>query len=158
MSDDGDRWTPAEMEGADPVSGVARVTTYDVVTGDSVGIASGTDDPEICEGDADDGCNHYSAAWSTEDGSTWRRLPKSTPPADQGGTYLWPAGPAGVFGRDRLQAIHQRLGLDAVHGPLGRRPRHVLALHGSTMVAAGMTARDDGPLLGIWVGAMTFTR
>ncbi len=158
VSDDGARWTPAAMEGADPVPGVKRVTTYGLVAGDAVGIASGTDDPELCDGDADDGCNHYGAAWSTEDGSTWRRLPKGTPPADAGGTYLWPAGPAGVLAGIASRQSANGWDWTPFPGPAGGDLASILALHGSTVVAAGITAPDDGPLLGIWVGAVTYAR
>ena len=127
-------------------------------TGDAVGIASGTDDPEICEGDADDGCNHYAAAWSTEDGSTWRRLPKTTPPADQGGTYLWPAGPAGVLAVLPSRQSANGWNWTPFPGPTGGEFATILALHGPTLVAAGMTVREDGPLLGIWVGDVTYAR
>ena len=158
VSDDGDRWTSAAMEGADPIPGVKRVRAYDVMGGDFVGIASGTDDPEICEGDADDGCNHYGAAWSTEDGSTWRRLPKDTPPADRWGAYLWSAGHAGVLAEPASKQSANGWSWTSFPGPSGADFASVLALHGSTIVAAGMTARDDGPLLGIWAGAVTYAR
>lgn len=156
VSDDGESWTSAAMEGADPVPGVKRVTTYGVVAGDAVGIATGTDDPELCEGDADDGCNHYSAAWSTEDGSTWRRLPKGTPPADQGGTYLWPAGPAGVLAEIASKQSANGWDWTPFPSPSGGNLASILAVHGSTMVAAGVTDPESGPLLGIWVGAVTY--
>jgi hypothetical protein len=157
-SDDGDRWAPAAMDGADPVPGVKRVTAYDVVVGNSVGIASGTDDPETCEGDADDGCNHYGAAWSTEDGSEWRRLPKGTPPAAQGASYLWPGGQAGVLAEPDSRQSANGWSWSSFPGPSGGEFATILALRGSTMVAAGMIVRDDGPLLGIWVGDVTYAR
>jgi hypothetical protein len=158
MSDDGDRWTAAAMEGADPVPGVKRVTTYGVVAGDAVGIASGTDDPELCEGDSDDGCNHFGAAWSTEDGSTWRRLPKGTPPAATGGTYLWPGGPVGVLAEIGSKQSANGWDWTPIPGPSGGELATILALHGPMVVVAGMIAHDDGPLLGIWVGAVTYAR
>jgi hypothetical protein len=158
FSDDGERWTAAAMEGADPVSGVARVTTYEVVAGDAVGVALGTDDPELCEGDADDGCNHYGAAWSTGDGSTWRRLPKSTPPADQWADYLSSGGPAGVLAAFASKQSANGWDWTPLPRPSGGNAAHILALHGSTILAAGMRDADDGPMLGIWVGAVTYAR
>lgn len=158
VSDDGESWTSAAMDGADPVEGVKRVTTYSVVAGDSVGIALGTDDPELCDGDADDGCNHYAAAWSTEDGATWRRLPKATPPASDLGTYLWPAGSTGVLAVSGWKQSANGWDWTSFPSPSGGDLATILALHGSTLVAAGMRDPDDGPMLGIWVGVVTYAR
>jgi len=158
VSDDGESWTSATMDGADPVPGVKRVTTYGVVAGESVGIASGSDDPELCEGDADDGCSHYGAAWSTEDGSTWRRIPKAAPPAEYGGAFLWPAGPSGVLAATASQQSANGWDWTQFPGPSEGDLANILALHDSTVVAAGMREPDDGPMLGIWVGAVTYVR
>ncbi len=43
-------------------------------------------------------------------------------------------------------------------GPSGGDLATILALNGSTLIAAGMRDPDDRPMLGIWFGNVTYPR
>lgn len=151
-SDDGEHWSRATMDAADPIPGIASVTPTSVAVSPWGAVAAGVEDSPKCLED-NEFCPRYGTGWSTADGLRWSRLPRGTPLIDQWGSRVWSAGSAGFVADDgALKQSPTGWTWTPVPGDSGKLSIEVLAMRDNVVVAYGMDLKSDTDPSAIWVG------
>jgi hypothetical protein len=151
ISPDGQAWSEAPMDGAAPVPGIAAVTVSALTASGTGLMALGTDDPP-CEGDPA-WCPHFGAAWWSDDGSSWLRLPTDGP-LGQWGQHVFAAGDAGFAMFDGSAVLLSTDGYEwAEVETNGLAPRYLYidrsVLSGDLFVVTGSWIAEEPATLGV---------